>query len=135
MKKHLLSLIFTLLVVAPIALFAQSDNLVKGKRGGYMVSGDQQVFFEIVNVGNKVNFYPCDNNGELLKVAPTDVNITVVFVETTKQQTTNDVKLQNGAYTVSAEGDYPVYMYGINYTYNDQQNAVKFRVPGAPTPR
>ncbi len=135
MKKHFISLIFSLLLVLPSVLFAQSDNLVKGKRGGYIVGGEQQVFFEIVDNGGKISFYPCDRNGEILKVVPTSADIMVAYIESTQQYYQKEVKLMDGAFSVNPPRDYAVFLYGINYTFNDQPCAVKFRAPGAPTPR
>lgn len=135
MKKHLFSMIFTLMLIVPIGLMAQSDKIVKGKRGGYIVGGEQQVYFEIVDNGTKVSFFPCDVNGEKLKVNPSKAEITIVAIETTKQFNQKDVELNNGAFTVNPPRDYPIYMYGINYTFNDQQYGIKFRVPGSPRPR
>ncbi|MBK7887406.1 MAG: hypothetical protein IPJ86_08910 [Bacteroidetes bacterium] len=135
MKKQLFSLIFSLVMILPIGLMAQSDKLVKGKRGGYIVGGEQQVYFEIVDDGSKVNFYPCDMNGESLKVMPEMADITIVAIETTKQHFEKDVRINNGAFTVVPPRDYPLYLYSISYTFNDQQHAVKFRAPDAPQPR
>ncbi|MBK9400819.1 MAG: hypothetical protein IPN36_08110 [Bacteroidetes bacterium] len=135
MKKQLFSLIFSLVMILPIGLMAQSDKLVKGKRGGYIVAGEQQVYFEIVDDGSKVNFYPCDINGESLKVMPEIADITIVYIETTKIHYEKDVRIKDGVFSVYPPREYPIYIYGINYTFNDQQGAVKFRAPDAPQPR
>ncbi len=135
MKKHFLTLLFAFLMIIPFTMSAQTDDLVKGKRGGYIVGGEQQVYFEIVDDGSKIRFYPCDKAGEALKVTPEMADITIVYVESSKQHFEKDVEINDGAFTVTPSREYPVYIYGINYTYNDQQNAVKFRAPGAPRPR
>lgn len=135
MKKHLLSLIFTLALLIPVGLMAQSGETAKGKRGGYLASGDQKLFFEIVDDGTKISFYPCDKEGNMLKVVPTEANVTIAFLSSTEVFNLQGVQLQDGAFTVVPTRTYPVYIYSLSYTYNDQQGAVKFRNPDSPQPR
>lgn len=129
MKKHLLSLFFLVALLVPAGLFAQSADAAKGKHGGFLVSSDQRVFFEIVDDGSKIAFYPCTANGDALSNPPATVDISIVLLSTTEQANLTGVALVNGAYVVSPERPYPVYMYAVKYNYNDQKGAVKFRRP------
>ncbi|MBL7922875.1 MAG: hypothetical protein JNL88_01620 [Bacteroidia bacterium] len=137
MKKLLLSLIFSLVILAPLALQAQTDAVAKGKRGGYLVTSAEQnsVSFEIVDNGSEVKIFPCGPNGEMLSVVPTEAEITVVYLSTTIQHHEKEVQLTNGAFTINPPREYPIYMYGIRYIFNDQEFSVKYRIPGSPQPR
>lgn len=135
MKKHLLSFFFTLALLVPVALQAQTPEAGKGKHGGFIVGGEQQVYFEIVDDGTKITFYPCDKSGDILKVVPTVADLSVVYLLTTEQYQQKSVELNSGAFTMVPPRDYPVYMYSISYDFNGQHNAVKFRKPGSPQPR
>jgi hypothetical protein len=135
MKKHLLSLLFLLSIMIPTALLAQSVENAKGKHGGYLVTGEHQLSFEIVDDGTTITFYPVDTNGEAVKNAPELVDISIVMISTAEQVHMRDVRLTEGAYKVVPERPYPLYMYAISYTYNDQKGAVKFRIPGVKNPR
>lgn len=135
MKKHLLHLLFLLSVMIPVGLMAQSGESAMGKHGGFLVTGEHQLSFEIVDDGTTVTVYPVDANGEAVKNAPEYVDISVVMVSTTEQSHMRDVKLTDGAYKVVPERPYPVYMYAVSYTYNDQKGAAKFRRPDVKHPR
>jgi hypothetical protein len=132
MKKHLFTLILSLIFIVPMGLNAQStDGVAKGKRGGYIIGGEQQVNFEVVTSGSTLKFYPCTANGSALAEAPAVVDITVVGIETTQKVTQTEIPLQDGSFTVNYDLDYPIYMYSVSYTMNGETNTVKFRVPGA----
>ncbi|MFN8153802.1 MAG: hypothetical protein U0Y08_05885 [Bacteroidia bacterium] len=135
MKKHLLSLFFVLALLIPAGLMAQSGEAAKGKHGGYLVTNDQKIYFEIVDDGSNVTFYPCDQKGEAIANPPAQVDITIASIAQDRTSVMKEVQLTNGTYTVTPERVYPVLIYGLNYTYNNEQGAVKFRNPDAPKPR
>lgn len=135
MKKHLLSLLFLLSVMIPAGVMAQSGEAALGKHGGFMVTGELQLSFEIVDDGTTVTVYPVDANGEALKNAPEYVDLSVVMVATSEQFHFRDVKLTDGAYKIVPERPSPLYMYAVSYTYNDQKGAAKFRRPDVKHPR
>jgi hypothetical protein len=132
MKKHLLTLILSLIFIVPVSLNAQSiDVVAKGKHGGYLMGGEQQVNFEVVTNGSVIKFFPCGADGSALAEAPAVADISVIAIETSKMVTQNAVPLQDGSFSVTYELDYPIYMYAVSYTMNGTTNTVKFRVPGA----
>lgn len=135
MKKHLLSLFFVLALLVPAGLMAQSGEVAKGKHGGYLTSNDQKIYFEIVDDGTNISFYPCDKDGNALSTAPSEVDVTVAFLSSTEMYTMKGVQINEGAYTVSPQRIYPVYLYGLNYTYNNEKGAMKFRKPDSAKPR
>ncbi len=132
MKKHLFAFILSLIFIVPLGLNAQStDGVAKGKRGGYMIGGEQQVNFEVVTSGSTLKFFPCTADGSALAEAPAVADITVIAIETSQKLVQNEVPLEDGSFTVNYNLDYPIYMYSISYTINGENNTVKFRVPGA----
>jgi len=135
MKKHLLSLLFLLSLIIPFGVMAQSGEVALGKRGGFLVTSEHQLSFEIVDDGTTVTVYPVDANGEAVKNAPEYVDISLVMISTNEQSHMRDVKLTDGAYKVVPERPYPVYMYAVSYIYNDQKGVAKFRRPNAKNPR
>jgi hypothetical protein len=136
MKKHLFTLILSLIFIVPMGLNAQStEGVAKGKRGGYIMGGEQQVNFEVVTNGTTLKFFPCTADGSALTEAPATVDITIIAIETTKKVTQTEIPLIDGSFTVNYNLDYPMYMYAVSYTMNGQQNTMKFRVPGAPQAR
>ena len=135
MKKHLLSLFFALALLVPAGLMAQSGDAAKGKHGGVLTTSDQKIYFEIVDDGSTVSIYPCDKNGDAISNPPAEADVTIGFITTEKAYHMNGVPLTNGAYTVTPERAYPVLLYGLNYTYNNEKGALKFRRPDAPRPR
>ena len=135
MKKHLLTLFFVLSILIPAGLMAQSGEAAKVKHGGYLTSSDQKVYFEIVDDGTKISFFPCDKDGNALTNPPSEVDVVVIFLSTSETYSLKGVQLNEGAYSVSPERIYPVYIYSLNYTYNNEKGALKFRRPDAPTPR
>lgn len=119
-----------------MGLNAQStDGVAKGKRGGYIMSDEQQVSFEVVTNGSTLKFFPCTTDGSALAEAPATADITIIAIETTKKLTQTEIPLIDGSFTVNYDLDYPIYMYSVSYTMNGQQNTMKFRVPGAPQAR
>lgn len=132
MKKHLFTLFLGLMFMVPVGLNAQStDGVVKGKRGGYLMGGEQQVNFEVVTNGTTIKFFPCGADGNALAEAPSVADITIVSVETSQKVAQTEVPLQDGSFTLNYTLDYPIYMYAVSYTLNGATNTVKFRVPGA----
>lgn len=132
MKKLLFTLFLSLIFMVPMGLNAQStDGVVKGKRGGYLIGGEQQVNFEVVTTGTTLKFYPCTNDGSALTETPASADITIIAIETTQKVTQNEIPLQDGSFTMNYDLDYPIYMYAVSYSMNGKTETVKFRVPGA----
>lgn len=134
MKKTLLT-IFVLFVAIfnSMSLLAQSTGT--GKRGGVIINAEQQLYFEVVDNGSNITFYPCDAEGKMLNVVPTHADITIVYIATSEQFHVPNVELNNGAFSVTPPRDLPIYMYAINGTFNNQSFGAKYRLPSAERPR
>lgn len=136
MKKHLFAIVLGLIFIVPTAIIAQtSESIVKGTHGGYIMNSNQPVNFEVVDTGTEIKFHTNNATSSTAKINITDVNITIVFLETTKTVAMENVTPVDGVYSVSPNRDYPIFMYSISYKLNGQDQAVKFRVPGSPQPR
>jgi hypothetical protein len=108
----------------------------KGKRGGVIVGGQQELYFEIVDDGAKVSFYPCDKDGNMLTVVPTQAEITIVYIATAEQYHQRNVALTEGAFTVIPPRDMKIYMYAISCPFKDETIGVKYRADlGGERPR
>ena len=111
MKKHLFTLILSLIFIVPMGLNAQSaDGVDKGKRGGYIMGGEQQVNFEVVTNGTTLKFFPCTSDGSVLTEAPATADITIIAIETTKKVTQTEIPLLDGSFTVNYDLGYPYYI-------------------------
>jgi len=130
----LICLIAFLIPVSSIASTSSEEE--KGKRGGVIVGGQQDLFFEIVDDGSKVSFYPCDKDGNMLTVVPTHAEITIVYIATAEQYHQRNVALTEGSFTVTPPRDMKIYMYAINCPYKDETVGVKYRADlGGERPR
>jgi len=128
---------FVFALLLPLISQAQepSTALPKGKRGGYLVKGDDKVYFEIIDDGTKVSFFPCDSKGDILTPAPVEAEITIVYLATAVTHFEPDVKLTEGAFTIYPPREMPIYIYAIGYGPKENRTVVKFRDPAAPRPR
>ena len=137
MKNCIIRYLILFASFLPFLVNAQEtgNTPAKGKRGGHLLKGDDQVYFEIVDNGTKVSFYPCDRNGDILTAVPTDADITIVYIATSETYYQPDVKLSEGAFTIYPPRDMPIYIYAIGYGPKESRNVVKFRDPSAPRPR
>lgn len=130
----LICLIAFLIPVSSIALDSSEEG--KGKRGGVIAGGQQDLFFEIVDDGSKVSFYPCDKDGNMLTVVPTQAEITIVYIATAEQYHQRNVVLTEGAFTVHPPRDMKIYMYAISCSYKEETVGVKYRADlGGERPR
>lgn len=137
MKNSIIRYLILFASFLPFMGIAQEpgNTTARGKRGGHLVKGDDQVYFEIVDNGSKVSFYPCDRNGDILTAVPTDADITIVYIATAVTHYEPDVKLSEGAFTIYPPREMPIYIYAIAYGPKENRTVVKFRDPSAPRPR
>lgn len=127
-KTAYLFLVCFIAFLIPVSVISKaSSEEDKGKRGGVIVGGQQDLYFEIVDDGAKVSFYPCDKEGNILSVVPTEAEITIVYISTADQFNQRNVTLTEGAFTVTPPRDMKIYMYAINCAYKDQTVGIKYR--------
>ena len=124
-QLFLICLIAFLLPFASISKASSDEG--KGKRGGVVVGGQQDLYFEIVDDGSKVSFYPCDKDGNILTVVPTHAEVTIVYIATAEQYHQRNVALTEGAFTVTPPRDMKIYMYAVSCPYKDETVGVKYR--------
>lgn len=135
MKNKLRSFIWALALLTPGFLMAQSDQAIKGKRGGDLLAASKEVYLEAVKKPNGMSFYPVNPAGDMLKTVPVSASITMVGTDALTTEVHDNVPLQDGCFTVGEAGfQYPVYMYAIKFQSNGEEVVVKYRLPGV-TPR
>ncbi len=131
MKKIICSLVLALAIVIPSVLNAQDAQPVKGKRGGSIIGGAQEVYFEAVQKPDGMVFYPCNSKGEMLSVVPTSVDVLVVAASGNEQHELRNITLNEGCFkVVNPAMTYMPYMYVLSYEKNGQKNVIKYRIPG-----
>ena len=101
------------------AAHAQNREFPKGKLGGDII-GSGDVRFEVIKTSTVASFYPIDKDGNLIKKAPEQIEIDVLYLAEQTSFIYNPTIDNEGRYSVTLDPEKIVYYFFVKGTFNDK---------------